>query len=362
VILLQRSINGGRVPTSIDSSDLAGPAPRVVCLGELLFRLGAPGRELLLQSPRLEVHFGGAEANVAIALARFGHPVAMISVVPDNALGNAARAELRRHGVDVAQVRNGPGRMGLYFLETGAMQRPSEVLYDRAGSAFALVDPQQFDWPSILADSTLLHLSGVTPALGSGPAGLAMNAARSARDAGIDVVFDGNFRQKLWQASGADPRPILHALFDCATTIFADQRDIALVLGTDTEGLAPDAAFAAAAQAAFAAFPRLQRLASTQRSASAADRQRLAASLATRERMLTLDAIALDGVVDRIGGGDAFAAGVLHGLLDGRGVDAALRFGLGCACLKHSVPGDSIRFGADAVEAFLRDERVDVRR
>jgi 2-dehydro-3-deoxygluconokinase len=330
----------------------------LLCFGELLLRLGAPGRELLLQSPRFDVHFGGAEANVAIALARFGHRVRMASVLPANALGEAARGELQRHGVGTSMVLDGAGRMGLYFLETGAMQRPSEVLYDRAGSAFALADPSRFDWPALLRDTRLLHLSGVTPAVSANAAHSALAAARAAVDAGVPVAFDGNFRQKLWEARGADPRPVLRELMDCASVLFADARDIGLVLG-DAAGAD---GFAGAARAAFAAFPRLTHLAATRRTAGAADRQALGADVATRDEHITLDALPLDGVVDRIGGGDAFAAGVLDGLLRERTPRDALRFGLASACLKHAVPGDFIRFGADAVEALLGDQRVDIRR
>lgn len=337
---------------------LAATAGDVLCFGELLLRLGAPGREALLQTPRLDVHFGGAEANVAIALARFGHRVRMASVVPANALGEAARGELRRHGVDADAVREGPGRMGLYFLETGAMQRASAVLYDRAGSSFALAEPSHHEWPPLLSGARLLHLSGVTPAVSANAAQAARDAARAAVDAGVAVVFDGNFRQSLWQARDADPRPVLRELMACARVLFADHRDIALVLG-DAAG-ADD--FDGAARAAFAAFPRLQWMAATRRAAGAADRQALGADLATRDVRISLDAVPLDGVVDRIGGGDAFAAGVLHGLLEGREAREALRFGLASACLKHAVPGDFIRFDAAAVESLLREDRVDVRR
>ncbi|HBK47353.1 MAG TPA: 2-keto-3-deoxygluconate kinase, partial [Xanthomonadaceae bacterium] len=139
----------------------------VVCFGELLLRLGAPDRQLLLQSPQLEVHVGGAEANVGVSLAHFGHAVSMVSRVADNPLGAHAAGELRRHGVDTGQVQAGDGRMGLYFLSTGAIHRPSEVVYDRADSAFALAPPQAYDWPRLLEGAQWLHLSGVSPALGA---------------------------------------------------------------------------------------------------------------------------------------------------------------------------------------------------
>ena len=150
----------------------------IVCFGELLLRLGAPGRQMLLQSPVLDVHVGGAEANVAVSLARFGHDARMVGVVADNALGEAALGELRRHRVDTRAVQQVAGRMGLYFLTPGAIQRPSEVLYDRADSAFARVGGGTHDWPALLAGADWLHVSGVTPALGQRAADVVLAAVR----------------------------------------------------------------------------------------------------------------------------------------------------------------------------------------
>lgn len=349
------------VPVS-PASPSTPPRYTVLCVGELLFRLGAPGHELLLQSPRLEVHAGGAEANVAVALAHFGHVARMASVVPRNRLGEAARAELRRLGVDATPVVDGPGRMGLYFYETGAMQRASEVLYDREGSAFARVDPARFDWSALLEGVDLLHVSGVTPAVSASAATLALDAMQAAATRGIEVSFDGNFRQKLWEARGVDPRPVLHALLQCATVAFADQRDMAVVLGLDTAGLDPEAAFARAADAAFAAFPRLRLMAATRRDAGQVGHQSLGALAATRTQRVVLPARPLHGVVDRIGAGDAFAAGLLHGLRDGRPLEATLRFALAAGCLKHALPGDVARFDVATVESALDDGPADVRR
>lgn len=339
---------------------------RFLCFGELLLRLAAPGRELLLQSPRLQVHVGGAEANVAVSLARFGHAVAMAGTVADNALGAAAVAELRRHGVDTGAVRAAPGRMGLYFLAAGAGLRPSEVLYDRAGSAFALAAPETYDWPALLAGASWLHVSGVTPALGAATAQAAGDAVAAARAAGVPVSFDGNFRPKLWAAWDADPATILRPLLGAASIAFADHRDIDVVLGPPASG---DAAashaqrFAAAAARAFEAFPRLQRIACTVRAQDSVDHHSLGALMATRNGALVrVDDRSLPGIVDRIGGGDAFAAGVLHGLASGWDDEASLRFGHAAACLKHSVPGDFNLVGSDEVMSLVEGGRLDVRR
>ncbi|MGJ7900969.1 sugar kinase [Lysobacter sp. 1R34A] len=314
---------------------------RVVCFGELLLRLGAPGRQRLLQSPLLEAHVGGAEANVAVSLARLGHEAAMVSVVPDNPLGEAACGELRRHGVDTRAVSTAPGRMGLYFLETGAIQRPSRVLYDRAGSAFAIAGTRPYDWPALLAGAAWLHLSGVTPALGERGAEAAIVAARAARDAGVRVCFDGNFRSSLWRESNCEPAPILYTLMSLADLAFADHRDIAVVLGTKAAGFADAEDTAAAARLAFETFPNLQRLACTHREQRDVDHHRLSASLFHRDgSVLRATPRDLSGIVDRIGAGDAFAAGLLHALLSGMSDEHGLAFALAAASLKHSVPGD----------------------
>jgi 2-dehydro-3-deoxygluconokinase len=336
---------------------------RVVCFGELLLRLGPPGRQLWLQSPTLDIHVGGAEANVAVALAGCGHHAAMVSVVPENALGTAALRELRRYGVDVASVRRGDGRMGLYFLGSGAIQRPSEVIYDRADSAFARAPADRFDWPLLLDGADALHLSGITPALGAAAADAAARAIDAAGNRGLLVSFDGNFRPKLWESWRGDPPTVLRRLFAGAGLLFADHRDIAVVLGADAVAGGDTDAFAAAAQAAFAAFPALRRMASTVRVQHSVDHHTLSARMLTRDGgMHGTPAYEVTPIVDRIGTGDAFAAGVLHGLLSGFDETSALHFGLGAACLKHSVPGDFNLVSADEIAAFVGGGRLDVRR
>ena len=344
---------------------MASIAPRILCFGELLLRLGAPRRELLLQSPRLDVHVGGAEANVAVSLARFGNPAVVVGTVADNALGEAALGELRRHGVDTSRVRLVPGRMGLYFLATGAGHRPSEVLYDRADSAFALADPASYDWPSLLEGASWLHVSGVTPALGERTAQATIDAVRAAAANGVRVSFDGNFRPKLWAAWDGDPARILHPLLAEAEIAFADHRDIDVVLGASGGDVTATHAerFAAGAARAFDAFPCLQRVACTVRSQASVEHHVLGALMATRDgELLRIEDRELPGIIDRIGGGDAFAAGVLHGLMSGWSDTESLRFGHAAGCLKHAVPGDFNLVGSNDVMALVDGARLDVRR
>ncbi|MEO7579764.1 MAG: sugar kinase, partial [Massilia sp.] len=202
---------------------------RVVCFGEVLVRLSAPAGETLLQSPGLRACIGGAEANVAVSLARYGHDVAMVSALPDNELGATARDCLRAHGVDTQGIAFRQGRMGLYFLTPGAVLRPAEIIYDRAGSVFASAESSLYDWPALLDGAAWLHVSGVTPAVGEQAALAVLAAMRCARELGVQVSFDGTYRSSLWAARGTDGAELLHGLMRHADLAFADQRDIALV-------------------------------------------------------------------------------------------------------------------------------------
>jgi 2-dehydro-3-deoxygluconokinase len=335
---------------------------RFVCFGELLLRLGAPGRERLLQTPRLDVHIGGAEANVAVSLARLGHDVSMVSCVPDSALGEAAVAELRRYRVDTRAITRGAGRMGLYFLATGAMRRPSEVVYDRAHSAFANAPVDFFAWESLLAGATHFHGSGVTPALGPNSAAAALRAMRAARARGLIVSFDGNFRANLWKAWNGDAATITRGLLAEADIAFADHRDIAIALGLANPDRHVVDLITDAAGAAFGEFAHLQRIATTIRTQHDVDHHELGAIMLTRAGAVhRTKSYALTPIVDRIGAGDAFAAGVLHALASDMSEAASLDFGLAAACLKHSIPGDFNLADAAEVAAFI-EQRFDVRR
>jgi 2-dehydro-3-deoxygluconokinase len=331
-------------------------AQKIVCFGELLLRLTAPGHERFLQSAHFDVAVGGAEANVAVALAGFGNTVSMVSVVSDNPLGDAAIGELRRHRVDTSAILRTPGRMGLYFLEQGAVRRPSRIIYDRAGSAFANLFPSELDWPRLLDGTGLLHISGVTPAIGQNAADAAIAAARAAKKRGVTVSFDGNYRAQLWAAWPGDGPGILKAILECATVAFINERDLALILGRE---------FASRADAyatAFSAFPDLKMIAATTRQQSSVGDQIFAAEAVTRERRCVSPEHALSGVVDRIGSGDAFAAGALHGFLAGYDLQHLIDFAAASGALKHSMHGDFLRASLDDVEATIAGGSLDVRR
>jgi 2-dehydro-3-deoxygluconokinase len=332
----------------------------VVCFGELLLRLTAPGRELLLQTPRLDVAVGGAEANVAVGLSCLDHRTAVVSRVPANALGEAAVGYLRRYGVDASAVTAAEGRMGLYFLSPGAGLRASEIVYDREGSAFALAGAGDFDWDRLLEGAALFHMSGITPALGPRSSELAVAAAEAAAARGVPISFDGNYRAQLWQRWDSDPRTILTQLVSKAEILFGNHRDVSLLLGRDFGGDG-EGRRRGAAEAALEAFPKLRLIASTARHVEDADTHRISARVDSRDGFAQTDEVTVAGIVDRIGGGDAFAAGVLHGMLTGRDLYWTAKAGLAVTALKHSLPGDASLFGVSDIESFLAGE-LDVRR
>lgn len=323
----------------------------VICFGEVLLRLAPRDARLMVQAGTLDLDVGGAEANVAAALASLGHDTQMVTLLPDSPLGAKARAALGSAGVGTRFVASKPGRMGLYFLEPGAGLRPSSITYDRAGSAFALAQVEDFDLAGAMQGASLLHMSGITPALGPNGVALAFAALSAAKTAGVPVCFDGNYRALLRDAWDSDPRSILTEVVSAATVLIGNHRDISLLLGKTFSG---DGATRRreAVDAAFAAFPNLQLVASTARHVASSDHHRLAARVDTRAGKYQTAEIDVTGIVDRIGTGDAFAAGVLHQWLQGGDEQAMAESGLALAALKHSQPGDMCLIGKGELAAF----------
>lgn len=253
----------------------------VTCFGELLLRLTPPGSQLMVQADSLELHPGGAEGNVAVALASLGHAVRFAGLVSDNGLGDRAVAALRSAGVDTRFVTRARGRMGLYFMEDGAGLRPSAITYDRAGSAFAEADPAAIDFAGALAGARLFHTGGITPALGPRGTALAKAANAAALSAHVPICFDGNYRGALWSSWDSNPGAILRELVADATILIGNHRDISLLLGKTFSGDGADRR-REAAEAAFAAFPKLQLIASTARHLVTSDHHRIAARVDSR--------------------------------------------------------------------------------
>ena len=321
----------------------------VLCFGEILLRLSSPNKELLLQSARFDAHVGGAEANVAVSLSRFGHAAGMVSTLPESPLGRACAGELRSHGVQTDAIRFCDGRMGLYFLTHGAGHRPAEVLYDRAGSTFATAGADAHDWNALLAGCSWLHVSGITPALSNSAGEAAVRAMTAARHHGTKISFDCNFRARVWGTRATEAPAVLRRLCEQADLIFGDERDFAFILGGDTD-------------AAFEAFEHLQFVARTSRARHSVDTQQFSGCLRSRRDTYTTRPYSLYGIVDRIGAGDAFAAGVLHGLIRSFDPQKTVDFATAAAVLKHSIHGDFNLLSVADIELLLSEQQTDVRR
>ncbi|WP_068087384.1 sugar kinase [Novosphingobium rosa] len=323
----------------------------VVCFGEVMLRFATPAGRTIADAQSLDLTIGGAEANVAVGLAAMGHEARFLGMVPEGPLGAKARAAIAAAGVDTRGFINGPGRMGLYFLEVGGSLRPSAITYDRAGSAFASAEPEAFDFASALDGAGLFHISGITAALGPKGVALARAGMAAARAAGVPISFDCNFRERLWNAWDSDPRSILTDLIGNATILFGNHRDMTLLLGRPFSGDGAERR-REAVEAAFDAFPNLQVMASTARHPLTQTHHRLAARVDLREDRFQTQEVDITDIVDRVGSGDAFAAGVLTGWLEGGDARKMAELGLAMNALKHSLHGDLFRLPRAEVDAF----------
>ena len=333
---------------------------RVVTFGEVMLRLKSPGFERVFQSPLLEASFGGAEANVAVSLAQFGVSVSFASAIPANPLGDACLGELQRFGVDTSRVRRQGSRLGIYFLEAGANQRPSKVVYDRSGSAIATAKPGDFDWDAVLDGASWFHVTGVTPAISQSAAELAIEAARRAREKGITVSCDYNYRKNLWNY-GKSARDVMRELVRHVHVGIANEEDCQKALGIEADvdvasGNLADEKYRVLAARVLEAFPNLERQAITLRQSHSANRNGWSAVLATRSGFIRSKSYDIDDIVDRVGAGDAFAAGLIYGLRTFKDDQRGLEFATAASCLKHSIPGDFNRVTVGEVEALMQGE------
>jgi 2-dehydro-3-deoxygluconokinase len=332
---------------------------RIVTFGELMLRLKAPGHERLFQSPALEATFGGGEANVAVSLCRLGLEATFVTALSDGAVGDAAIQALRAHGVDTSRISRRGGRTGIYFLETGADQRASLVVYDRTGSAASAMAPGDFDWGGIFSGADWFHVSGITPALSRSAADATLEAAAAARAAGVRVSVDLNFRRKLW-GYGVKAPEIMGPLTSLADVLLGNEEDLQLSLGLTAEGIDPESGQVGAdavyglAERARARFPNLGVLAITLRESRSADRNGWSGALLGPSGYHVSRKYELSDIVDRVGGGDAFAAGLVFGLLELGDEAQALEFAVAASALKHTIPGDFNLVTRAEVERLVR--------
>lgn len=332
----------------------APPAAGVVTFGEIMLRLSPGKGQRFGQSAQLDATFGGAEANVAAALAYLGRAARFVTALPEHALGQAAVNALRALGVDTTCVARQGDRVGIYFLEQGASQRPSKVIYDRAGSAVSTIAPGDIDWERVFAGARWFHWSGITPALSDSAAAVTADAVRAARAAGCTVSVDLNYRSKLWSRQKA--RDVMTPLMECVDVAIGNEQDAADVFGieagaSDTEaGTLDISGYEHAARTLHERFG-LKMAAITLRESLSASDNNWSACLFDGEEFFLSRKYAIH-VVDRVGGGDAFSAGLIHGLLSAMSPAEALEFAVAASCLKQTIAGDFNRVTRNEVEAL----------
>ncbi|MBL8174862.1 MAG: sugar kinase [Bryobacterales bacterium] len=331
----------------------------VVSFGEIMLRLAPPGFERFLQSPQFLATFGGGEANVAVAVSGFGYPARYVTVLPpDNAISDAFIGEMRRFGVDTNHIVKGPGRFGIYFVEPGANQRGSKVLYDRAHSSISLAGPGAVDWKSAFDGAGWFHVTGITPAISASSAALALEAAQAAKDAGLTVSCDLNFRKNLWKW-GKKASEVMPDLFRLTDVGIANEEDCQMSLGIEAgvdvhSGKLEREAYKALTEKVMDAYPNLKALAITLRESKSASHNGWSACLNNRKDFLLSRHYDITHIVDRVGGGDCFAGGLIYGMLTQGSDQAALEFAVAASCLKHSIPGDFNRFSTAEVLALIK--------
>ena len=333
---------------------------RVVTFGEIMLRLSPPGFERLLQSPVLSATFGGGEANVAASLAHFGLESHYVTRLPAHAIGDAAIRALRAEGVHTSHIVRGGSRVGIYFAETGASQRAASVIYDRAHYAISEMPADAVAWDTVLAGTAWFHVTGITPALGDAAAAATRAAVEAARRAGARVSVDLNYRKKLW--TPAQAQAVMRPLMSSVDVVIANEEDLQSVLGvhmpeTDvTSGMLNIDAYRDAAEWVTRKLgPSLVAI-TLRESLSASDNGWSAVLWDGQSNTLHQSQRYAVRLVDRIGGGDSFAAGLIYGLLTGRSHEDALRFAVAASALKQTIPGDFNRVSVAEVDALAKGD------
>ena len=326
---------------------------KYLTFGEIMLRLKAPGVERFFQSPLMEATFGGGEANVAVSLANFGCDAAYLTVLPNNTIGDECLRELHRFGVDTALVQRGEGRMGIYFLEAGANQRPSKVVYDRAGASIALAKPGDIDWEKAFTDIGWFHITGITPALSESAMLLSLESVQAAKAAGVTVSCDLNFRKNLWKYGKTAPE-VMRGLAKYVDVAIANEEDVQKSLGITTDvhvegGELDRDKYKALSDAVLAEYPDMKMIAITLRESKSANHNDWAACLNDRAGFYVSKRYHITDIVDRVGGGDSFAGGLIYGLNHCESHQQALEFAVAASCLKHSINGDFNRVSVQEV-------------
>lgn len=330
---------------------------KYVTFGEIMLRLSPPDREVFFQSDRMNATFGGAESNVAVSLANYGESVRFVTALPDHQIGWAAIKSLSYFNVDVSQIKLAGDRVGIYYAEPGAAMRASKVVYDRAGSSICQIGPNDFDWDTILDGATWFHTTGITPALSKGAAEVTLAAIKKAREKGLTVSCDLNYRKKLWKWGKAahEVMPEIAANLDVMIANEEDcQKSLGMKLSADVHSGSLDVEqYKSMTAQLLKTYPNLKAVAVTLRESHSVDWNGWSAVLATREAFHHSKKYEIRDIVDRIGGGDSFGAGLIWGLNNLPTQAEALEFAVAASALKHTVYGDFNRVTKDEVLALM---------
>jgi len=331
---------------------------KVVTFGEIMLRLSPPGFQRFTQARSFDAIYGGGEANVAAALANLGLAVEYVTRLPDNDIGDGCLNYLRQYGIGTRHIVRGGERLGVYFLEMGAAQRGSKVIYDRAGSALATIQPGTIDWRAVLGDADWFHWTGITPAISEGAAAACLEAVQTAREMGLTISCDLNYRRKLWKwgKAAGEVMPDLVRLCDVAV---GNEEDADRVFGIRaaeadvTGGKVGAEAYVTVCRELARRFPNLATVAITLRGSLSASHNTWSAILLHRDRIHTAPQYDVVPIVDRVGGGDSFCGGLIYGLRTYRDPQQALDFAVAASCLKHTIPGDFNLVSVAEVEKLM---------
>ncbi len=329
----------------------------ILTFGEIMLRLKAPGHERFFQSPMLEATFGGGEANVAVSLANFGMDAEFLTVLPQNEIADACIRELRYFGVGTKKIVRGDGRVGIYYLEAGANQLPSKVVYDRAYSSIALAKPGDIDWDNAFAGVDWFHITGITPAISESAMALSLESVKEAKKRNITVSCDLNYRKNLWKY-GKTASEVMRELTRYVDVAIANEEDVQKSLGITVDvsvesGELDREKYRALGDRVLKTYPDLRCIAITLRESRSADWNGWAACLNDGRDFYVSRKYEIRDIIDRVGGGDSFAAGLIYGLNRYDDKQQALEFAAAASCLKHSIPGDFNRVGVPDVEKLL---------
>lgn len=333
---------------------------KFVTLGEVMLRLKSPGHQKLFQSPALEATFGGGEANVAVSLANYGLDVSFVTALPENDIADACIRQIKGFGVDTSKIIRREGRVGIYFLEAGANQRASNVIYDRADSSIAMLNVEEVDWDDVFSGTEWFHITGITPAISESAKEVSIAAVKAAKERGITVSCDFNFRKKLWNYGKSAPE-VMGELVKYVDVGIANEEDCQKSLGISVDvdvqsGALDTAKYEALGKKVLSEFPDMKMIAITLRESKSADINGWAACLTTRDAFYLSRRYMINDIIDRVGGGDSFAGGIICGLNRYDDKQKSLEFAVAASCLKHSIEGDFNLVKVPEVEKLMQGD------